>query len=78
MNIIVEGLLRALAGYLLGSGILEKFERHVNEQADKAISGAEKKAGVKAAMEKEGLLFAERAFNLGIELATQLLTLKGK
>lgn len=75
-NQLVIGLLRLAAGYILGSGIIEKFEKHVDEQLEKQIAGADKKAGVKAALEKEGFLFTERAFNFGVELALQIVARK--
>jgi hypothetical protein len=68
-SIIISGLVHALATFVLGTGILEQFEKAVDAWADKEIDGLSKKAGVINQLKAEGLVLTERAFNRGVELA---------
>ena len=77
-SIVINGLIHALASIVLGTGILEHFERVVDQWADKEISGLEKKTGAVAQLRKEGLILSEKAFNRGIELALILVESRAK
>ena len=64
--IIIQGLIHALASYVLGSGILDKAEAAYDKWADKSISDEELHDNVRSDLKEQGLLLSEEAIHHAI------------
>ena len=65
-SIIVKGLIHALAGYVLGSGILDKVEAAYDNWANENISKEELQDSVRNSLKEQGLLLSEQAISHAI------------
>lgn len=73
---IIMRAIEFLAGILLSANVFGRIKGVVERWADKEVSNAEKKAGVKSELVVIGVQLSESLTNLAIELAVSFLKAK--